>query len=59
MFGVKEEEVKVRKPRKKAVPKKKTESDVTKEASPAKKPRRKAAPKKKLETTEDKETPEN
>lgn len=60
MFGKTEEErsekeevVKVKKPRKKAAPRKKTETDV-KEETAAKKPRKKTATKKKVETVEEK-----
>ena len=61
MFGKKEEiveEAKVKKPRKKAAPRKKAETGIEKAVAPAKKPRKKAATKKKPENTEDKETSE-
>jgi glycosidase len=62
MFGEKKEEVvedvKVKKPRRKAVPKKKVESKEKKEATPAKSPRKKATPKKKVEVSNENTDPE-
>ena len=61
MFGVKEdaaEEVKPKKPRKKAAPRKKTETGAEQEEAPVKKPRKKAT-KKKVESAEEKAPPEN
>ena len=60
MFGAKEvvEEVKVRKPRKKAAPRKKAEGAATEAEEPAKKPRKKAVTKKKVEPTEQNTNPE-
>jgi glycosidase len=60
MFGEKKEEKseKVKKPRKKAAPRKKTETGIEQEAAPVKKPRKKAT-KKKVESPEEKAPPES